>query len=106
LEPAGHEDDHDNDEQDEEVEVLAVGQPERRRRARDRRDALRTVREIDRLVEVVGENADDLAEAERDDGEVVAVEAQDREPEEDAGDRRDEEPDEQARVAPYARAGK
>src|SRR2546425_9443953 len=85
---------------------LAVGQPEWRRRARDRRDALRAIREIDRLVEVVGENADDLAEAERDDGEGVAVQAQHREPQGDAGDRRPEEPDEQESGETNARQGK
>src|SRR5205823_6144132 len=60
FEPAVHEDDQDHDEQDEEVEVLAVGQPERRGRTGDRRDALRAIREVDRLVEVVGQNADHL----------------------------------------------
>src|SRR5919198_382910 len=105
LEPAVGEDDHDHDEQDEKVEVLAIGQPERRGRAGDRRDALRTVREVDGLVEVVGEHADHLAEAERDDGEVVAVQAEHREAEEDPGDRRHEESDEQEGEEPRAGQG-
>ena len=41
-------------------------------------DALRTVGDVDRRVQVVEENADDLAEAQRDDGEVVAAQAQRR----------------------------
>src|SRR5438046_354850 len=50
-------------------------------------------------------NADHLTEAERDDGEVIAVQAQDGQPEQDAGDRRHEEPDEQEGEEPCAGQG-
>ena len=40
----------------------------------DQRDALRAVGDVDRLRQVVQEDADDLAEAERHDREVVAAE--------------------------------
>ena len=56
----------------------------------DQRDALRPVGEVDRLRQVVEEDADDLAEAERHDREVVAAQLQRRRAEqhaEEAGDR-------------------
>src|SRR5439155_1613573 len=73
---------------------------ERHGRPPDRRDPLGAVREVDRLVEVVGEDADHLAEAERHDRQVVAVQAQHGEAEEDPGARRDHETDEQEGVEP------
>ena len=54
-------------------------------------DALRPVGDVDRRVQVVEEDADDLAEAERDDRQVVAAQLQRRRAEqhaEQAGDRR------------------
>src|SRR5690606_31040053 len=39
-------------------------------------DALRPVGDVDRRVEIIEENADDLAEAQRDDGQVVAAQLQ------------------------------
>ena len=48
------------------------------------------VRDVDRRVEVVHEDADDLAEAERDDREVVAAQLQRRRAEQDAGAAGDE----------------
>ena len=72
----------------EEVERLGVGQAERHRRPADGGDALGAVREVDRLVEVVGQHADHLAEAEGDDGQVVAVQPQHRQAEQHAGDGR------------------
>jgi hypothetical protein len=56
----------------------------------DRADALRAVGDVDRRVEVEQEHADDLAEAERDDREVVAAQLERRRAEqhaEEAGER-------------------
>ena len=69
-------------------------------RARDRGDALRAVREVDGLVEVVGEDADHLAEAQCHDGEVVAVQPQHGQAEQDAGARRHRHPEEQEQEEP------
>jgi hypothetical protein len=49
-------------------------------------DALRTVGDVERLREVVHEDAHDLAEAERDDGEVVAAQAKSRRSQHGAGE--------------------
>ena len=51
----------------------------------DAGDAFRAVRDVDRRVEVVHEDADDLAEAERDDREIVAAQLQRRRAEQHAG---------------------
>ena len=70
----------------------------------DQVDALRTVGDIDRRVEVVEKDADDLAEAQGDDGEVVAAQAQGRRAQQHAeqpGDQRPErqyEPDRQVQA--------
>src|SRR4029453_7702404 len=60
------------------------------------------VGEIDRLVQVVGENADDLAEARVEDREIVAVQPQHGQAEQDSGDGRRAEPDEEEYVEPPA----
>ena len=55
----------------------------------DQRDSLRSVGEVDRLRQVVEEDADDLAEAQRDDREVVAAKLERRRAQqhaEEAGD--------------------
>ena len=62
---------------------------------RDRVDdvhALRSVGDIDRGVQIVQKDADDLAEAERHDGEVVAAQPQRRCPEHDAEEGREDRP--------------
>src|SRR5438105_13009014 len=103
LQPAIHEDDDDDDEQREEIEAHRVRNLERQRRTRDRRDAARAVGHVDRLVEVVGEDPDDLAEAERDDGQVVAAQSQNRQSEHHAGAGGDGDADEQERAEPPGR---
>src|SRR5256885_3000147 len=103
--PIDHDDDG-HDEEHQEIEILAVGQSERRRRAADRRDALGAVGEVEGLVEIVREHADDFAEAERDDRQVISVQAQDGQAEEDAGAGGDEEADEQEEVEHRRRKGK
>src|SRR5947199_407977 len=55
------------------------------------------------LVEIVGEDPSDLAEAEGDDGQIVAVQPQHGQPEQDSGDRGGAEPDEEEHVEPPAR---
>ena len=52
--------------------------------------ALRAVGDVDRRVQIVQEDADDLAEAERDDGEVVAAQPQRRRAQQHAEERRDQ----------------
>ena len=82
-----HDDDHHDDDQEQQVVVrLGVEHavPQRRdaedleravrRRVRDRRDAARAAEPVG----VVGGDADDLAEPERDDGQVVAAQSQRR----------------------------
>ena len=71
--PCHEEDDEDDDRQPEPVVGLGVEHAEvagrARRRVRDVRDAAGPAEPV----RVVGRDADDLAEAERDDGEVVAA---------------------------------
>src|SRR5262249_21488946 len=88
LEPAVDDDDDDHEEQDQEGEVLAVRQPERRRWPGDGSDPLWAVGDIDGLVEIVGEHADDLAKAQRDDREVVAMQSEHRQAEQNSGEGR------------------
>jgi hypothetical protein len=60
---------------------------------RHRIDAIepaRSVGDVDRVLQVVQEHADDLAEAQRDDGEVVAAQPEHRKAEQAAGDRREQ----------------
>ncbi len=91
LEPTVGQDGDAHDQQHEPVEVERIdeigiridpeGLQERREedgRAVDGRDALGAVGEVDRLVQVVGEDTDHLAEAESHQRQVVAVEPQDR----------------------------
>ena len=56
----------------------------------DARDALRAVGDVHRPRQVVEEDADDLAEAERDDGEVVAAQLERRRAEQHAEERGDQ----------------
>src|SRR5208337_601610 len=71
-----------------------------------RGDSLGAIREVDWLVEVVQQLADDLAEAEGDDREVVAADAEDREAEEEADDGRHDDAQEQEEVEPIRRKEK
>ena len=50
----------------------------------DQRDALRAVGDIERPIEIVEENADDLAETERDNGEIIAAQLERRRAEQHA----------------------
>src|SRR4030095_14177971 len=100
LEAAGDDDDEDHEEQDQEVEVLAVRQPEGRRRPRDGRDPLGAVGDVDGLVEIVGEHADDLAEAQGDDREVVAVQPEHWQAEQNSAEGRGAQSYEEERVEP------
>ena len=55
----------------------------------DQRDSLRAIGDVHRPIQVVQENADDLAEPQCDDGEIVAAQAQRRRAQqhaEEAGD--------------------
>ena len=102
LEPPVDEHRDAHDQQHEEVEVERIDRrwgPARCRgpaaagskkigRPRDGRDALGAIGEVDGLVEVVGEDADHLAEAEGHEGEIVAVQAQDGQAEQEARSRR------------------
>ncbi len=102
LEPPVDENRRADDEEHERVEVKRIDHvgvggyadrlQERREedgRPADGRDALGPVGQVDRLVEVVGEDADDLAEAEGHEGQVVSVEAEDGQAQENARARRD-----------------
>ena len=113
VQAAGDEDDDDNDHQGEQVKhqiihirrtdrmadhaaedgIEPVDRELRHGRPLDRGDALRAVGEIEGFVEVVGEHPDNLAEAEGDDGQVIAPQPQDRQAEQNAGQRRDDDPD-------------
>ena len=106
LQPAVDEDDHHDDEQDEEVEADRVRDLDGQGRARDGRDAARPVGDVDRLVEVVGEDTDHLAEAQGHDGQVVAAEPEHGEPEQHAGAGRHGETDHQERIEPPGGQGK
>ena len=94
-----HIDDDDEDGQCDEQEVILLRSAERKaknlRRPRefegakadriDQRDALRPVGDIDRRIQVVEENADDFAETEGDDGQIVAAQLECRRAEHHAG---------------------
>ena len=71
----------DPEEGGEAVVVVGERQPSEERRPRDRRDA---VRSACKALPVEQHQPDDLAECERDDGEIVAAQPQDRKAEEDA----------------------
>ena len=115
-------DDHHQHHQQQQVVVLlwaADGNAEDRRRGAeleiadshriDQGDALRTVGDVDRCVQVVHENAHDFAEAEGDDGQIIPTQLERGRTEEHAKDagndpaQREDDPERQ--VQPEMRAG-
>ncbi len=72
------------------------------RSALDRGDALRAVGEVERFVQVVGQHADHFAEAQRDDGQVVAAHAQHRQAQEQARQAGDDDAQEDEQVEAVA----